>query len=262
MGLTGCPYQIPNMRIENPEAAAHTRIGWLRSVYNIQHAFAAQSFVAEMARRRASDPSRLPARADRPDRAHRSAQDRATVEPRRIARALSDRYRAAAQGDRDRRAQEAGWGRKLPQGQGLGLAAHYSFVTYVAAVVEVAVDAKGELTIPRVDIAVDCGPRQSGSRALADRGRVRDGHEPGALERDHVQERPRAAGQLPPVRGRAHEHGAAARSRALLRRSRSTCRSAASASPACRRSRRRCERDLRRDGQADPALADRDQLSV
>src|SRR4030095_15981897 len=36
-------------------------------------------------------------------------------------------------------------------------AAHYSCVTYVAAVVEVAIDDKGVLTIPRVDIAVDCG---------------------------------------------------------------------------------------------------------
>src|SRR5207245_7361137 len=54
-------------------------------------------------------------------------------------------------------AREAGWGRALPKGRGLGIAAHYSFVTYVAAVAEVAVDDKGELTIPRVDVAVDCG---------------------------------------------------------------------------------------------------------
>ncbi len=39
----------------------------------------------------------------------------------------------------------------------MGIAAHYSFVSYVAAVVEVAVNEKGELTIPRVDIAIDCG---------------------------------------------------------------------------------------------------------
>ena len=35
---------------------------------------------------------------------------------------------------------------------------HRSFVTYVAAVVEAAVDEKGNVTVPRVDIAVDCGP--------------------------------------------------------------------------------------------------------
>ena len=54
-------------------------------------------------------------------------------------------------------AREAGWGRTLPKGRGLGIAAHYSFVSYVAAVVEVAVDDQGVVTIPRVDIAVDCG---------------------------------------------------------------------------------------------------------
>jgi len=53
---------------------------------------------------------------------------------------------------------KAGWGRSVPKGHGLGLAAHRSFVTYVAAVVEAAVDDKGRLTIPRVDVAVDCGP--------------------------------------------------------------------------------------------------------
>jgi isoquinoline 1-oxidoreductase beta subunit len=32
-------------------------------------------------------------------------------------------------------------------------------VTYTAAVIEVAVGDKGEVTVPRVDIAVDCGPQ-------------------------------------------------------------------------------------------------------
>ena len=42
-------------------------------------------------------------------------------------------------------------------GHGSGIAAHRSFVSYVATVVEVAVDAKGVLTVPRVDTAIDCG---------------------------------------------------------------------------------------------------------
>ena len=54
-------------------------------------------------------------------------------------------------------ADKAGWGRQLPPGHGLGIAAHRSFVSYVATVVEVAVDAKGVLSIPRVDTAIDCG---------------------------------------------------------------------------------------------------------
>jgi isoquinoline 1-oxidoreductase subunit beta len=64
-------------------------------------------------------------------------------------------------------AREAGWGQTLPKGRGLGIAGHYSFVTYVAAVVQVAVDDKGDLTIPRVDIAVDCGPCVNPDRVRA-----------------------------------------------------------------------------------------------
>ncbi len=54
-------------------------------------------------------------------------------------------------------AEQAGWGRQLPPGHGLGIAAHRCFVSYVATVVEVAVDGKGKLTVPRVDTAIDCG---------------------------------------------------------------------------------------------------------
>lgn len=52
---------------------------------------------------------------------------------------------------------EAGWGRRLPKGEGLGVAVHRSFLTYVAVVVHAKVSAKGALVIPRVDIAMDCG---------------------------------------------------------------------------------------------------------
>src|SRR5215471_15529201 len=49
MGVINVPFAIQNVRIENPPATAHTRIGWFRSVSNIPHAFAVQSFVAELA---------------------------------------------------------------------------------------------------------------------------------------------------------------------------------------------------------------------
>jgi isoquinoline 1-oxidoreductase beta subunit len=54
-------------------------------------------------------------------------------------------------------AEKAGWGRQLAKGHGLGIAAHRSFVTYVATVVEVAVEDKVNFTVPRVDTAIDCG---------------------------------------------------------------------------------------------------------
>jgi isoquinoline 1-oxidoreductase subunit beta len=161
LGLTGMPYAIPNVRIENPETPAHARIGWLRAVNNIQHAFAAQSFIAELAQAQGKDhrdfllellgPDRLidPVKISEPWN-HGESPERYPINTGRLRKVV------------ERVTQEANWGRKMPsgkgQGQGLGLAVHYSFVTYVAAVIEVVVNAKGEISIPRVDVAVDCGP--------------------------------------------------------------------------------------------------------
>jgi len=156
MGVINVPFAIPNVRIENPEAVAHTRIGWFRSVSNIPHAFAVQSFVAELAAAAGRDQKDFllevigPAREVSPEMLgdtwnHGESPERYPVDTGRLRRVV------------ETVAKEAGWGRKLPKGRGLGIAAHYSFVSYVGAVVEVAVDDKGVLTIPRVDIAVDCG---------------------------------------------------------------------------------------------------------
>jgi len=55
-------------------------------------------------------------------------------------------------------AEQSGWAKKKPShGRALGIAAHRSFLTYVATVVEVEVDNAGKVHIPRVDIAVDAG---------------------------------------------------------------------------------------------------------
>jgi isoquinoline 1-oxidoreductase beta subunit len=156
MGLTNLPFAVPNLRVENPEAAAHTRVGWYRSVSNIPHAFAIQSFVAELAHAAKRDPKDFLLELLGPPR---------KIDPRDINDTWNhgeDPTAYPVDIGRLRRvtttvAKAAGWGRPLAKGRGLGIAAHYSFTTYVAAVVEVAVDAKGELTIPRVDIAVDCG---------------------------------------------------------------------------------------------------------
>ena len=61
----------------------------------------------------------------------------------------------------------AGWGQPLPKGRARGIAAHRSFLTYVATVVEVEVGADGRFSVPRVDVAVDCGSPANPDRIRA-----------------------------------------------------------------------------------------------
>ncbi|MGA2739399.1 MAG: molybdopterin cofactor-binding domain-containing protein [Bryobacteraceae bacterium] len=154
MGWTDIPYPIPNLRVENGPAKAHVRIGWLRSVSNIYHAFGVQTFTDELA----------------------AAAGRDRVEylleligsPRNI-----DFSKEGMKGGRsdpkypfdtarlrnvvELAAQKSGWAnQKAAPGRALGIAAHRSFLTYVAAVAQVEVHGS-EIRIPRVDIAVDAG---------------------------------------------------------------------------------------------------------
>jgi isoquinoline 1-oxidoreductase beta subunit len=156
MGAVDNPFDIPNFRVENPEAAAHTRVGWFRSVSNIPHAFAIQSFAAELATSLGKDPKDYLLELIGPPRLiDASAMSDAWLygeDPKRYP-FDTGRLRAVV----EKAANEAGWGRQLPKGRGLGIAAHRSFVSYTAVVTEVAVGPKGEITIPRVDIAFDCG---------------------------------------------------------------------------------------------------------
>ena len=157
MGATDVPFAIPNLRVEAGKAEAHARIGWFRSVYNIPHAFAIQSFVAELAHAAGRDHKEFlleligPAR--QVDVAKTTPKFWNYGDPVETYPVDAGRWRRVV----ETVAKEAGWGRKLPKGHGLGIAAHRSFVSYVATVVEVAVDDKGKLTVPRVDTAIDCG---------------------------------------------------------------------------------------------------------
>ena len=54
-------------------------------------------------------------------------------------------------------ADKSGWKQKPGERRGMGLAAHRSFLSYVATIVEVEVAADGTVAIPRVVMAVDAG---------------------------------------------------------------------------------------------------------
>jgi isoquinoline 1-oxidoreductase beta subunit len=166
MSAINMPYRIPNVRVETAEVEAHARIGWFRSVANIPHAYAAQCFIAELAHRAGKDPKDFaldligPARRIDPGTMADTWNYSESPElyPYDTGR-LRGVIEAACKG--------AEWGRTLPQGHGLGLAFCYSFMSYTATVVEVAVDAKGEVRVVAVDMAMDCGPQINPERIRA-----------------------------------------------------------------------------------------------
>jgi isoquinoline 1-oxidoreductase subunit beta len=158
MGFVDTPFNVPNVRLESGEAQSHVRVGWFRSVNNVAHAWAIQSFVAEIAHQIGRDPKDFLLELIGPPRIV-TAPEKATTkwwdygEPHDVYPVDTGRLRRVT----ELAAEKAGWGRQLPKGHGLGIAAHRSFVSYIATVVEVAVDAKGNLSVPRVDTAIDCG---------------------------------------------------------------------------------------------------------
>jgi isoquinoline 1-oxidoreductase beta subunit len=159
LGILDLPYAIPNYQIESCKAEGHSRIGWYRSVSNVPHAFAIGSFIDELAHAAGRDPRDFLLDLLGPDR----IVDMTKVGAAKPVDNYGDtwethpldtaRYRKVL----ELATQQAGWGKPLPAGEGRGLAVHRSFLTYVAVVVHAKVTAQGEIVLPRVDIAMDCG---------------------------------------------------------------------------------------------------------
>ena len=159
MGFVDMPFEIANVRCENGQAMAHTRIGWFRSVSNVPRAFAVQSFAAELANELGRDqkdvlleligtPRIIDPKADGYPEDHWNygePYEQFPIDTGRLAGVV------------ELAAEKAGWGKKLPEGEGLGIAVHRSFVSYVASVVHVKVEADGTIRVPEVHTAIDCG---------------------------------------------------------------------------------------------------------
>ena len=158
MGWVDVPFDIPNLRAENGPAKAHVRIGWFRSVANVYHAFAVQSFTDELAAAAGRDridyfldllgpPRTIDFKAEGTINSNYGKPlDQYPLETGRLRRVV------------EVVAEKSGWAKQKPEkGRALGFAAHRSFLTYVAAVVDLQVDDQGRITIPRVDVAVDAG---------------------------------------------------------------------------------------------------------
>ena len=124
------PYAVANTAIVYSESETHVPWGFWRSVDHSLHAFFTESFVDELA----------------------AAAGRDAYEYRRELLAGEPRFVAVL----DLAAEKAGWGGRLPDNLGRGIAIHRSFGTIVAQVVEVEIIG-GKPVARRVVCAVDPG---------------------------------------------------------------------------------------------------------
>ena len=157
-GWVDLPFNIPNLRAENGPAQNHVRIGWLRSVANIYHAFGVQSFLDELAAAANRDRIEYFLAVLGQDRiidfAAEGTKNANYGKPLQQYPWETGRLRRVV----ETVAERSGWAnRKQTKGHAFGFAAHRSFLSYIAAVVELEVDDRGRIRIPRVDVAVDAG---------------------------------------------------------------------------------------------------------
>jgi isoquinoline 1-oxidoreductase beta subunit len=157
-GVLDTPLAVPNLRAEGCEAVAHTRIGWLRSVANVYHAFAIQSFIDELAHEKGIDPLVMQRELLGPARIWTTADlgvpklgnygqslDEHPVDTARHLRVL-ERVSALSR-----------WNERKQAGRWLGLAVHRSFLTYVAVVISVVKGAGERIAVDEAFIVADAG---------------------------------------------------------------------------------------------------------
>ncbi len=135
------PFGIENLRSESGEAKAHTRIGWYRAVYALFYGFSFGTFADELA--------------------HSTKQDTFT-----LLNKLYDSNKQEEQAEEVERSkgvlamigEKSKWfeREKLPKNQGIGIAVHHSFQSYVAMAVHVEVNGD-DIKVLEVDCAIDCG---------------------------------------------------------------------------------------------------------
>ncbi len=139
--VTNHLFGVENFRAESGDAKAHTRIGWYRAVYAIFYGFAFSTFADELAYKAGKDSLSFVNQLF--DNNHNEKQQAQIQRAKDVLAVVADKS------DWHNR-------KKLPQGQGIGLAVHYSFQSFVAMAVHVEV--KGDdIKVLNVDCAIDCG---------------------------------------------------------------------------------------------------------
>jgi isoquinoline 1-oxidoreductase beta subunit len=137
---------IPNLRYEYSLISSSVGAGAWRATLHSANAFAVESFVDEVAHALGRDPVELRLEMlGAPRKLQYRDHGGPTFDTGRLAAVI----RLAAQ--------RAGWPRASAPGRALGVAAHFTFGSYAAHVVELSVE-RGTIKIHRVTAALDCGP--------------------------------------------------------------------------------------------------------
>ena len=138
----GPVYGIPDYSIEYVLTETPVPLGWMRSVYALQAAFALESFIDELAVAAGKDPLKY--------RLQLLAKDQD------LTYFTTTWHTARMRGVLQLAAEKAGWDKPLPAGHYRGMACFGCFASYMAEVVEITME-NGQPRILRVVAAVDCG---------------------------------------------------------------------------------------------------------
>jgi len=135
-------YSFPFAQLQYIQTETPVPLGWMRSVYALQVAFANECFIDELATAAGKDPLAF--------RLHLLAKDEDI-------KYFDATWRTARmRGVLQLAADKAGWGKPLPAGHYHGIACFGCFSTYAAQVVELSME-QGQPRIHRVVAAIDCG---------------------------------------------------------------------------------------------------------
>ncbi len=158
-GVLDFPLAVPNVLVQTGEAPAHARIGWMRSVHNIQQAFAVQSFIGEISETTKRDPRDTLISILGKPRKITTTQELGVTQLGNYGAPLAEHPIDVGRFHRviERVTTAARWDAAKREGRALGLAAHRSFLSYIAVVAEVSQGPRGELRVDEAWIAADAG---------------------------------------------------------------------------------------------------------
>jgi len=143
MAASNIPYQIKNIECSAGTIESSLRIGWLRSVCNLWHCFAVESFVDELAHIANFDPIAYRLKLLGAPR----VIDDGTDYPQNTGRMIKVIEKVK---------KEFGWDKELSASRGKGFASQFSFFSYVATAMEVSVK-DNDIKAERVITCIDCG---------------------------------------------------------------------------------------------------------